>query len=115
MTVHVNRWEWKSAEECLQWLFANHPDMQFRKGLHVWQESFASIGGGNLAGSYRHLSPKMLEGRIYSVRFCDDSVAIRYHDQVFADIVPNRRYPESPRCVLVRLPTITKEIEETVV
>lgn len=113
MSIHVNHWEWKSAEECLQWLFANHPDMHMMtsKGLHVWQESFACIGGGNLAGSYRRLTPAMLEGRNYSVRFADDSVAIRYHDQVFADVIPNRKYPENTRCVLVRLPTITKEIE----
>jgi hypothetical protein len=105
MSISINHWEWTSAEDCLQWLFANHSDMKAYQRLHVWQESFASIDGGNLAGSYRALTPQMLEGRVYSVRFSDDSVAIRYHDQVFAAEVPNRKYPEQTRCVLLRLPT----------
>lgn len=105
MSIHIKHWEWNSAEECLQWLFANHSDMQCYRGLHVWQESFASLHGGNLAGSYRHLTPQMLEGRVYSVRFSDDSVAVCYHDQVFVDFIPNRKYPEKTRCVRLRLPT----------
>jgi hypothetical protein len=104
MSIHVNYWEWKSAAECLDWLFLNHPDMQSYKGLHVWQESFATLGGGNLAGSYQHLSPAMLAGRVYSVHWWNDSVAVRYHDQVFINKIPNRSYPQETRCIKARLP-----------
>lgn len=106
MSIHINYWEWNTAEECLDWLFNNHSDMKINGSLHVWQESFATLGGGNLAGSYRALTPKMLENRIYSVRFSDDSVAVCYHDQVFIDQIENRRYPEQVCCVLARLPFI---------
>lgn len=105
MSIHINYWEWKSAEECLQWLFENHSDMRAYGGIHVWQESFATLGGGMLAGSFAHLRPSMLEGRVYSVRFSDDSVAVSYHDEVFIREIPNRGYPQKTRLVRARLPT----------
>lgn len=107
MSIHINYWEWRSAEECLQWLFENHSDMQCYGGLHVWQESFATLGGGMLAGSFAHLRPSMLEGRLYSVRFSDHSVAICYHDEVFITEIPNRSYPQKQRLIRARLPTLS--------
>lgn len=74
-------------------------------GIHLWQESFATLGGGMLAGSFAHLRPSMLEGRVYSVRFSDHSVAVCYHDQVFIPAVANRSYPQQTRLVIARLPT----------
>lgn len=106
MSVHINYWEWKSAEECLQWLFENHSDMKIYKSILLWQESFATLGNGTLAGSYQQFYPKKLEGRIYSVFFFGDSVAIRYHDQIFAPSIPNRTSgPNS--WVTIDVPTIT--------
>lgn len=106
MSVHINYWEWKSGEECLQWLFENHLDMEIYKCIRVWQESFATLGNGNLAGSYQPLYPKMLEGRVYSVFFVDDSIGIRYHDRIFAPSIPNRTSgPNS--WVTIDVPTIT--------
>ena len=105
MSIHINYQEWKSAEECLQWLFENHSDMRAYGGIHVWQESFATLGGGMLAGSFSHLRPEMLEGRVYSVRFSDHSVAVCYHDQVFIPAIANRSYPQQTRLVIARLPT----------
>lgn len=105
MSVHVKHWEWKSPEECLQWLFENHSDMKHYGRLHLWQESFATLGGGCLAGSYTWVNPKKLENRVYSVHWSNDAVAIRYHDEIFASVIPNRKYPDKTRCVLLRLPT----------
>lgn len=105
MSVYVKHWEWDSAEECLQSLFKTHPDMRAYGSLHVWQESFATLGGGNLAGSYQHLTPEMLVGRVYSVHFMNDSIGICYHDQIFSSEVINRSYPSKVRCVKLRLPT----------
>lgn len=105
MSVHIKYWEWNSPEECLQWLFENHPDMKLYNSLNLWQESFATLGGGCLAGSYNWVNPKKLENRVYSVRWSDDALAICYHDQIFASVVPNRSYPDKTRCVLLRLPT----------
>lgn len=103
MSVRVKYYEWESAEQCLAWLFENHKDMKTYGSIHVWQESFATIGDPTLSGSYKPLTPQMLEDRIYSVYFCDDSVAIRYHDQVFAPEVPNRSFPSQTRYVLLRI------------
>lgn len=115
MSIDINYQDWNSAEECLQWLFANHSDMHSYCGIHVWQESFATLGGGMLAGSFSHLRPEMLEGRVYSVRFSDRSVAVCYHDEVFAVEIPNRQYPAQSRRVCLHLPTITREIEQPLV
>lgn len=104
MSIEVRFWEWKNAEECLKWLFENDKSVKALRGLHVWQESFATLDGGMLAGSYRRLTAEMLEGRNYTVHWRDDSVAIRFHDRVFIDHIPNRRYPDNTRCILARLP-----------
>lgn len=104
MSIRVNWYEWKSAEECLQWLFENHKDMTIYGSIHVWQESFATLDGGNKAGSYKPLTPKMLENRNYKAFFVDDSVGICYYDEVFIDKVTNRSYPEKTCYVLARLP-----------
>lgn len=105
MSVSVNYWEWPDAKTCLEWLFKNHPDMKCYDGLHIWQEYFATLDGGHLAGGYRHVRPEMLEGRNYTVHWHNDSVGICYHDRVYADVVENRRYPEQTRCVVLKLPT----------
>ncbi len=104
MSIHVNHWEWENAEECLMWLFKNHKDMKMYNSLHVWQESFHTLGSKTLCGSYKRLTPDMLEGRVYTVHFVDSSVGIRWHDQIFIDKIPNRSYPDQTRCVVVRLP-----------
>jgi len=104
MSIHVKHYEWNSAKECLEWLFENHDDMKAYHSIHVWQESFATLGGGNLCGSFRGLTPAMLEGRNYTVHWHNDSVGICYHDQVFINKIENRRYPENTRCILARLP-----------
>lgn len=104
MSIHVKYWEWTNAETCLEWLFNNHKDMAFYKSLHVWQESFHSLGNKTIAGSYRALTPEMLKGRVYSVRFINDSIGIIWYDQIFIDRIPNREYPDKTRCVTVRLP-----------
>ncbi len=106
MSLHINYLEWNSAGECLSWLFENHRDMKIYGHLHLWQESFATLGGNHLAGSYKPITPKMLENRSYSVLFLDNSVGIRFHDQIFAPEIPNRKYPEKTHCVLLMLPTI---------
>jgi hypothetical protein len=103
MSRDVRYWEWVSPEECLEWLFENY-DMKAYKSLNVWQESFATLGGRMLAGGFSRLTPAMLEGRNYTVRWWNDSVAIRYHDEVFINKIENRRYPENTRCILARLP-----------
>lgn len=110
MSIDINYQDWNSAEECLQWLFANHSDMHCYGGLHVWQESFATLGGGMLAGGFQHLRPEMLVGRVYSVSFSDHSVAVCYPDEVFAVEIPNRINTLKTRRVILRLPTITQEI-----
>lgn len=74
------------------------------------QESFATLGGGMLAGGFQHLRPEMLVGRVYSVSFSDHSVAVCYHDEVFAVEIPNRINTLKTRRVILRLPTITQEI-----
>jgi hypothetical protein len=104
MSIFVKQSEWNSAEECLAWLFENHKDMYLRGYLHVWQESFATLGGGNLCGSYRHITPSMLEGRVYKVSFRDDSVSICFYDQVFARHIKNRPILDSSN-VKLPLPT----------
>ena len=111
MRIDINYQDWNSAEDCLQWLFANHSDMHCYGGLHVWQESFATLGGGMLAGGFQRLRPEMLIGRVYSVRFSDHSVAVCYHDEVFAVEIPNRINTLKTRRVILQLPTITQEIE----
>ena len=110
MRIDMNYQDWNSAEDCLQWLFANHSDMHCYGGLHVWQESFATLGGGMLAGGFQRLRPEMLIGRVYSVRFSDHSVAVCYHDEVFAVEIPNRINTLKTRRVILQLPTITQEI-----
>jgi hypothetical protein len=104
MSIFVKHTEWNSAEECLDWLFENHKDMYLRGHLHIWQESFATLGGGNLCGSYRHITPSMLEGRVYKVFFTDDSLSIRFYDEIFAWHIKNRPILGS-RHVTLALPT----------
>jgi len=98
MSIHVDYYEWKSAQECLEWLFDNHADMQTYKCLHLWQESFASLNG-SLAGSYQAVTPAMLADRIYTARFVNDSIGICYHDEVFAPVIENNKQ----RCRKIRI------------
>lgn len=106
MSVHVNYQDWNSAEECLQWLFDNHKDMKHYGSIHVWQESFATLGGCMKAGSYRTLTPNMLKDRNYKVFFVNDSIGICYYDVVFISLIQNRDYPAQKTCILARLPYI---------
>lgn len=104
MSVFVKYWEWKSAEECLDWLLENHKDIKFRGSIHVWRE-WETVGSVCPAGGYGNINKRTLEGRIYSVFFINDTIGIRFHDEVFIPYIPNRSYPEQPRCVVVSKPT----------
>jgi len=104
MSIDVRYWEWKSAEECLKWLFENDRSAKTFRGLLLWQESFATLNGGMLTGSYSRVTEAMLQGRSYDVRWRDDYIAITYRDQVFIDHIPNRSYPDKTNCILARLP-----------
>jgi len=106
MSIFVKSYEWQSAEECLQWLFENHEDMKIYGSIHVWQESFATLGNGNLAGSYRSLYPELLKNRGYKAFFVDNSIGICFYDEIFADSIPNRSYPEKTYCVKIKTPFI---------
>lgn len=106
MSIHVNHYEWKSAEECLQWLFENHKYMKIRGNLLIWQESFATLGNNTKAGSYRQLYPEMLKNRNYSVFFVNDSLGICFYDEIFAEEISNRSYPEQTNCIRIRTPFI---------
>lgn len=109
MSASVKHWEHESAKHALLWLFENDASWLNPGCIHIWTESFATLGGGNLAGCYTWVSLKMLEGRVYSVDYHNDSVGICFHDQVFIDRIDNRRYPCETRCVKARLPFIAKE------
>lgn len=104
--TNVNHWEFESAEQALEWLFDNKTSWLNPGCLHLWQESFATLGGGNLAGGFSWISKESLKGRVYSVRWSNDSVGIVFHDQVFIDRISNRSYPQETRCVKARLPFI---------
>ena len=106
----VKHWEHDSAEAALEWLFENHTSWLNPGCLHIWTESFATLGGGNLAGGYGWVSRKMLEGRVYNVDYRNDSVAICFYDQVFIDRIENRHYPDETRCIKARLPFIATEV-----
>jgi hypothetical protein len=106
MSVHVNYYDWNSAEECLQWLFENHEDMKNRGSILVWQEYFAVGFGCMKAGSYKALTPSMLKDRNYKAFFADNSVSIFYYDEIVIDIIPNRTYPDQKASVISKLPYI---------
>ncbi len=100
MSINVKYWEWGSAQECLEHL------LEKDTRIHIFVGTKNVLGGGLAVGSYKTISKKMLEGRIYSVYFCDNSVGIDFHDVVFIDWLNNRSYPEQVRCVMAPLPFI---------
>jgi hypothetical protein len=110
MSNHVKHWEHESAEAGLEWLFDNSTSWLHADHIHIWTGSFATLDGGNLTGGYGWVSRKMLEGRVYSVSWSNDSVAICFHDQVFIDRIQNRSYPDETRCIKARLPFIATEV-----
>lgn len=106
MSTIVKHWQHESAKQAMDWLFENHTSWMNPGYIHVWTESFATLGGGNLAGGFNWVSREMLKGRVYSVNYHNDSVGICFYDQVFIDRMPNRSYPCETRCVKARLPFI---------
>ena len=100
MAINVKHWEWKSAQECLEHLLEKH------NHIHIFVGTKNVIGIGNGVGSYKIVNKKMLEGRIYTSHFCDNSVGIDFHDVVFINWIKNRSYPEQVRCVMAPLPFI---------
>lgn len=99
-TTYIKYWEWKSAQDALEHLFEKHTN------VHIWVGTKNVLGGKIGVGSYKTINKKNLEGRIYTVHLCDDSVSVTFHDVVYINHIPNRSYPETTRCVMAPLPFI---------
>lgn len=91
---------WKSADECLENFFKDN------LSVHVYKEYHAK--GGGKAGSYGFVSKQQLAGRVYTVFFLDNYLAIHFHDSVFIRDIPNRipYNTLNSHCALVRVPNL---------
>ena len=100
-SVHVKHWEWKSAQECLEYLLENHSSIHITTGTKNVLNSKIGVC------SYKSISKKTLENRVYTAYFCDNySIGIDFCDVVYINHIPNRSYPDKTHRVMVPLPFI---------
>lgn len=76
----------------------------YRGTAHIWIEH-KNISGGNDVIGAKPITRKMLEDRIYSVNWHDDTVSIRFLDAAWMDTITGRSYPDQTRCQVVRFPS----------
>ena len=76
----------------------------YRGTAHIWIEHKNVSGGNDVIGA-KSISRQTLEGRIYSVNWCNDTVAIRFLDAIWLETITGRSYPDQTRCQVVRFPS----------
>lgn len=93
-----------TPEEALNYLFKEAENSPLKNGYaHIWHHH-RSINGNPVGGAKRTKRSDLV-GRIYEVKWCNDTVSIDFFDEIFMDKITGRSYPEQTRCCLVRYPT----------
>lgn len=96
--------KYKTPENALYGMLDEAEKHSYRKIIHVWTECKV-IHGNSLCGSYKSVSSDDLQGRLFNVSWCDDSISIEFTDCVFIDTITGRSYPDKTRCVVCMFPT----------
>lgn len=95
--------QFKTPAEALDHLL-DVGEKSYRGSAHVWH-TYKQARSPNRAAGAHSVTRKDLEGRIYNVSWCNDSVSIDFMDCIFMDTITGRSFPENPRCVVVRFPS----------
>ena len=96
--------KYKTPENALYGMLAEAEKHPYRKTIHIWHKYNTPAGRNNVAGS-ESLSRKDLQGRLFNVSWCNDSISIEFTDCIFIDTITGRSYPDKTRCVVVMFPT----------
>lgn len=97
------RYQFATPEKALDHLLTEG-EKSYRGTAHIWIEH-KNISGGNDVIGAKSITRKMLEGRIYSVNWCNEIVSIRFLDAAWMDTITGRSYPDQTRCQVVRFPS----------
>ena len=97
-------YNFKTPEDALEHLFQEAEKSPLKNGYaHIWHHHKSIHGNG--VGGARKTKRTDLIGRIYTVHWCDETVSIKFLDEIFMDEIKGRSYPDKTRCCLVRYPT----------
>lgn len=79
-------------------------EKSYRGSAHIWLR-YRQLGSSMKVIGAHPITRRTLENRVYTVSWCNDSVAIEFLDCIWIDLITGRSYPDQTRCQVVGFPS----------